>query len=483
MHKNVVIIGGGLGGLTTGALLAKSGDKVTVLEQHNIVGGCATVFKRKDFTCEVGLHEMDGVYTNHNIKESFKKLDVYQNIEFIKPDEFFKVYTKNSQFIMPDSKDEAMKELNKKFPSEKRAINKYFKLLDDISQRYDRLESAKWYEMVLFPFFFFPILKYKSKSVSDVLDTLTDNDELKLILNTNVQYYNDTPNTLCFLLHAVAQNSYFNDGGYFIKGGSYKLSEYLEKVIKENGGEVITKAMVVKASKDEVMYEKKGEEVKIKADKIVSNISPKDTYKLFDVEYKEDKQIAESITTIYLGFSKNLKALYGKRAYSNFILDSMQSDKEFEDMAKKDVIERGFVFVDYSQIDSALVEQSKSFGAVCYIDEMRNWDKLDKGEYKEKKQKLLDTTLLKLEKYYPNIKEVVEYAEVATPKTMQRYLKTPNGTAYGYKPTPKQFFRIPKLKSKKIDNLYFTGQFVIGGGFSATIISAKMCVDELLKDI
>ena len=44
---DIVIIGSGLGGLTSGAYLAKKGKKVLVLESHNIVGGCATVYKRK----------------------------------------------------------------------------------------------------------------------------------------------------------------------------------------------------------------------------------------------------------------------------------------------------------------------------------------------------------------------------------------------------------------------------------------------------
>jgi phytoene dehydrogenase-like protein len=65
------------------------------------------------------------------------------------------------------------------------------------------------------------------------------------------------------------------------------------------------------------------------------------------------------------------------------------------------------------------------------------------------------------EVYYPNIREIIEFIEVATPK---------------------QFFRIPKVQSDKIDNLYFAGQFVISGGFSATILSGFMCYEKILKD-
>ena len=105
--KNITIIGAGLGGLTAGALLAKEGHSVTILEQHNIVGGCATTFERGDFTCEVGLHEMDGVYTNPLVVNIFKKLRVYESVEFVKPDEFFSVTTKNREFTMPDGVENA----------------------------------------------------------------------------------------------------------------------------------------------------------------------------------------------------------------------------------------------------------------------------------------------------------------------------------------------------------------------------------------
>ena len=481
--EHITIIGAGLGGLTSGALLAKNGYKVTLLEQHNIVGGCATVFKRKGgFTCEVGLHEMDGVYSNPQIKKIFDTLDVYNHVEFVKPDEFFSVMTKNGTFFMPDNAQEAQDKLGKKFPDEQKGIKKYFTLIRDVSQELETLQSASWYQYLLFPLLFSNILRYKNKTVTEVLDHIIEDDALKLILNANVQYYNDTPDTLSFLLHSVAQYSYYQGGGWFIKGGSQKLSDHLAKVIVTNDGEIITKANVIECSPSHVSYLHKKEKITIDTDTIISNISPGQTYQLFQKKYQETQEIADSLLTIYLGFHKNIKEIYGKRPYSNFIFDEIGSIREYNTMLKKDITKRGFVFVDYSQVDSALTKDTgKSFGAICLSDFIEEWQDLDEKTYKIKKQNLIDTALSKLEIYYPNIKTLVEYAEVGTAKTVQQYIKTPNGTAYGYKPTPEQFFKIPKVKSDKINNLFFVGQWVIGGGFSPAILSGGLCYKTIFN--
>jgi phytoene dehydrogenase-like protein len=478
--KNITIIGAGLGGLSAGALLAKRGHSVIIIEQHNIVGGCATTFRRNGgFICEVGLHEMDGVYSNPKVVEVFEELGVYEKVEFVKPNEFFSVITKDTNFIMPDGIENAKEALISKFPKEKNAIEIYFKLIRNISEGMERLESLSWRDYALFPFIFRNILRYKSKTVTEVLDTIMKDDQLKLILNTNVQYYNDTPNTLSFLLHAVAQYSYFRGGGWFIKGGSGRLSSYLAKVIKDNGGTIITKATVVECKGRVVEYQKKGKNITIDSDIVISNLSPQHTYGLFKHPYRESREIADSLLTIYLGFSKNIKEVYGERAYSTFIMDSVGSVEELNTISKEEASKRNFVFVDYSQIDSRLSSSQKSFGAICMVDYLDEWRGLDNDSYKEKKAYLIEATLKKLERYYPNITHIVEYAEVGTAKTIQRYIKTPNATAYGFRPTPKQFFKVPKSKSTEIDNLYFVGQWVIGGGFSPAIMSGGLCAREI----
>ncbi len=479
--KNITIIGAGLGGLTTGALLSKRGYSVTILEQHNIVGGCATVFKRKGgFSCEVGLHEMDGIFTDSDKKKIFDELGVYKNIEFIKPNEFFRVVGKDIDFVMPDSVDKAISALSKRYPSEKKSIKEYFDLIDNISKDYKKLANASWWQYIFFPLIFKYIIKYRVSSVKKVMDNLFKNEELKLILNSNIGYYNDKISDLSFLYHSIAQNSYFKGGGWYIKGGSQKLSNYLASIITQNGGKVITRANVIKIDNKDVIYKHKKEQIKISSDIIISNLAPSSTYKLANISYKEDKKVASSLLSIYIGFKQNLKSIYGKRAYSTFLFKDIKSIDDYDNNTQTDIEKRGFVFVDYSQIDSGLVDEAKSFGAICTTDYLSDWEKLSKDEYKQKKQDILESYLDQLEIEYPNIKDYIEFAEISTAKTIKKYIKTPNGTAYGFAPNNKQFFRIPQVKSKKLKNLYFVGAWVLGGGFTPAIISGGMCADEII---
>lgn len=485
--SEICIIGAGLGGLTSGALLSKAGYKVTLLEQHYAVGGAATAFKRKGYTCEVGLHEMDSLYTDTNKKKIFETLGVYDNIDFVKVPEFFRTKMKNLDFVMPENSKDAISELIKQFPSEEKGIYKYFDTIANISKEMGGVIRMKKWQKILFPFLYPNIFKYRAMSTKDALDGIIDNEELKMLLNSNIGYYHDFVDSFSFIYHSLGQHSYFTGGGWFIKGGSQTLSNYLAKVISDNGGEVIKSANVTKISENNgrklISYTHKKTEKEAEADVVISNTSPMQTYKLANVDFEPEKKvIGNSLITVYIGFKNNVKSVYGERPYSNFYFKEIEDISSYHENLRKDITERGFIFVDYSQIDSGLTSDEKSFGVFCSVDYLKDWKHLSDEEYVKKKEVLAEIYFDELEKDYPNIRDHVEFYEVGTAKTMKHYLKTENGTAYGFAPTPEQFLRKPKVKSDLINNLYFTGSWVIGGGFSPAINSGGLCYRHIIRD-
>jgi len=126
MNYDVVIIGAGLGGLTAGAKLAREGKKILVIEQHTQPGGCATTFKRGQFTLEVGLHEMDGPSPKDMKTKIFNDLEVFGNVEFIKVPEFFRFVNDRCSVTVPHDPVQAAEILTEMFPGEAMGIKVYF---------------------------------------------------------------------------------------------------------------------------------------------------------------------------------------------------------------------------------------------------------------------------------------------------------------------------------------------------------------------
>ena len=175
MKYDAIIIGGGLGGLTAGAKLAKHGKKVLLIEQHSIPGGCATVFKRKNYTFEVGLHEMDGLHKRDIKTKIFNDLGVFDEVEFLKVPEFYRFVNNKYNIVIPHDAKEATNILLKYFPDEEAGINSYF---DQILNARKKIKEAKG---------------KKEKNLGEFLDGIIKNDDLKLILLGNLGYFHDDP--------------------------------------------------------------------------------------------------------------------------------------------------------------------------------------------------------------------------------------------------------------------------------------------------
>jgi all-trans-retinol 13,14-reductase len=477
MQYDVIIIGGGLGGLTAGAKLAKEGKQLLLLEQHDRPGGCATTFTRKEFTMEVGLHEMDGLHPTDGKTKIFNELGLFEGVEYLPVPEFYRFVNGRTDLVMPHDREAAITLLKTHFPGEEQGIDKYFERLMN-ARRINILERDK-----------------PDISIGEYLDTIFTSEEIKLVLLGNLGYFHDDPYTLSLRYFSIAESAYFNGRANFIRGGSQQLSDKLVSVIREHGGKVllnhrVTSIEVTDNRLTSVTFSNTlpGDHspVKAAAKEFVANAAlPQIAEMMSDgagsgiLDEIAEHPFGASLLTVYYGFSTSLKTL-GHSHYSTFVFGgSVKTQKDIHANNRSDFSKRGFTFVDYSQVDSRLAPEGKSVGAICCIDYLHDWENLSRKAYLEKKRQVAEVMTDRLEKLIPGVRNHIAHIEVGTSKTVQRYTLNPGGAVYGFAQLPN---RAPLESINAFNNLHIAsawGKF--GGGFSGAIFSGYMTAVEMLR--
>ena len=100
----------------------------------------------------------------------------------------------------------------------------------------------------------------------------------------------------------------------------------------------------------------------------------------------------------------------------------------------------------------------------------------------EKKEEIAQILIRRLNKVQPGIADEIDYYELATPKTIERYTMNPGGTVYGYAQTVEQSGRNRIRAKSPVDGLYFASAWAFpGGGFTGAIISGYLCAVKVKK--
>lgn len=501
---DIIVIGSGLGGLTAGAELASKGKRVLVLEQHFRVGGSATSFKRKDFIYEAGLHMTTAIEEGHGHYDFFSKCELGDKVKFVPVPEFYHLLGSDYEFTFGNDTEDNIQRLSNMFPSDTKGIKKYFKSIFTIHDQTMLINEKKGFKFILAlisaPILYPKVLNSMFATVGKFLDRNIKDERLKSILLGNMGYYGDDPYAISMLFYAVAQTGYYRNGGAYIQGGSHQLPDAMAESIEKNNGTILTMQEVSKIITEDgkaigveyISTRKDATRSQAFAPVIIANTAiPNVSNDLLEhkdaalIKKKYDKFIiGPSIMTIYIALDKPLKEM-GNSYYSLVFYDNENLKiKDFAKLNHSDFSTRPFILCDYSQLDSKLAPKGKGYLVLSLMDFLSDWENLSESDYKFKKKKAAEALVERVCKRFPEMRDHIERVEVATAKTMKRFLRTPGGTAYGYENSPLQalIFR-PGVKSP-IPNLYFASAWTLpGAGFGGAMSAGHICAAQIKKDL
>src|SRR5215468_1332096 len=125
---DAIVIGSGLGGLIAGALYARTGHSVLVLERNAHFGGAATVYRHGTLAIEASLHEVDGLDAEDPKVQILRALGLDRDIPFVDVGDLHEVRSPllGEPFVLPHGYDAALTATMQRFPQQANGIGGYF---------------------------------------------------------------------------------------------------------------------------------------------------------------------------------------------------------------------------------------------------------------------------------------------------------------------------------------------------------------------
>ena len=509
---DVVIIGAGLGGLTTGAILARAGCKVLVIERSNSVGGAASSYKSGDLFVEGSLHETSDPHDPRDPKHHvLTRAGVIDAVKWIPAGAFYEARggPLGEPFVLPDSFDAARRALAERFPDVRAGIDQLLGEMERIASAMGTLSQGRGAfknprEGLRALFKLLPALGDWRLSLSQKLSSVFgDNEAVKCALAANLGYYHDDPATLWWIFFALAQGSYLQSGGRFVQGGSQRLSSALARAIKVAGGEVIVRRVVSRIALDSrgaaatLTHTARdgGDPREVEGLRIVSNAAPSAVALLLPsvaaakmTESYARQTPSISLFALTLGLARPPRE-FGISAYSTQLLPrEMTRLADYALGAALMANEPGprmppMSIVDYAAIDSG-VPAPPYVLSVVGPDQLSNWDGMDVDVYRDKRARWQRAIVEYLSSFFPGLRDGVVASSFNTALSIRQYLNAPGGAVYGFAPTPpRTIWQSPAGSPRSaVPGLYLASAYAGFGGYSGVVQAAGACADMILRE-
>lgn len=485
--KDAVIIGGGIGGLFTGAILSKYGYKVTVLEKNAIVGGGMQCFRRKGKIFETGMHVLGGFEPGGSLERICGWLGVLDklNIHHIPHDCMDEIrYGGGDIYRIPSGRDNFVRAMAEYFPEERDGIAAYldriYEIADDVAL-FNLREDAGGIVMHDEDF---------AMAADKLIARYVENPKLREVLAYLNPLYGGVAGHTPAYIHALINVLYINGASRFV-GGSQQLADALCDVIRAGGGDVLAGKEVTKIEVENRVAQRvlTADGAAYEAEWVISAIHPSILNRIVTpgAFLRGYSARLDEIPVSNSAFSLFFDLKPGRFPYIDHTCYFMEDYGRIWAQASQpddDSWPCGFMYMTPPDPDQG--EYADRLLVHCIMDfaEVEKWRDTRVGrrgaDYEQWKKSHVDRVIAKLEMLFPGFAEMVENVYAASPLTIRDYYATKDGAIFGYRKDSENMMLSQLPVFTKVRNLLLTGQNINLHGICGVPLTAINTAEAIL---
>jgi phytoene desaturase len=487
VSQKVVIIGAGFAGLSSAAFMAKAGWKVTVVEKNTTAGGRAQQLKADGFTFDMGpsWYWMPDVFERF-FEQFGKKVSDYYSL--LRLDPSYRVYWDDGFTDIPANYEE----LKKVFEAfEKGAAEKLDKYLHEASVKYKIGIQDLVYKpgQSLAEFLDWNVVKNVFKldvftSIKSHVGKHFQHTRLRQLMEFPILFLGALPqNTPA--LYSLMNYADIIGGTWYPEGGMFSIVKAMEDLAKELGvefkyGEAAQEIIIERGNAKKLITNKAVYE----ADAVISGADYQFTeshllpqqYRTYHEAYWEKKVLAPSCLLYYIGLNKKLENVLHHSLFFDVPFDQHAAEIYTTPQWPKDPL---FYLSVSSKTDDSVAPPAHE-NVMVLIPVASGL----KGDTERVREEYFQKVVQRLEQHTgQSVADAIIFKKTFSVSDFVAEYNSYKGNAYGLANTLRQtaIFR-PSCRSKKVKNLFYTGQFTVPGpGVPPSLISGEVVSKELIK--
>ncbi|RSK27301.1 FAD-binding protein [Bacillus sp. HMF5848] len=492
MRKDVLVIGGGIGGLTAGALLANDGFKVTVLEASNEWGGCAGKFERKPYLFPVGATLGMGFEEGGIHNKILNKLQLHSKVYPLET--IMKIKSNRPTIHYFRDRNAFIKEMESHFTKHKKEVKSFFyevwKVGASVRALYDKLPilppmvAREWTNLIgLTSVKSIRLLSYINRTMKDLLKkhNLDQVPSFVKFIDGVIIDSMQTNSSNCSAIMGCLALDIYHVGAFYVEGGLYKVAESLQQSILQNGGQTLLRKKAVAICKRDSLWivtDQKGNVYE--AQHVVCNLTVTSLITILE------EDLVRKLPHAYHKKSKNMQ--WGAFTLYAAIKEEHVKDKDtlFYQVIASDnhaMTEGNHIFVSISHKDDRY-RAPEGYRTLTVSTHTNIDDWQGKLQYEQKKQKLENMMIHSLSTIFSDLdSSSPEKLISGGPRAWERFTQRPHGAVGGFPQTKDNSLFNSLSHRTSLKGLWLCGDNVFpGAGTIGVSISGYHCYKSIIDE-